>query len=271
MSIEDSYDADEHRTFDTRWPNLARAYNSLLGGKDCYPTDIAFANEVIADYPLVTDIVRANRYFIARAVRYLAGVRLIDQFLDLGTGLPSIGSSADKVHEFARETRPDARALYVDNDPNVVMFGKAWLQVDRQTWMAEGDIRHPKAIIENAIAEGQIDFGRPVAVLLCSVLHYFDGDMPWQIIESFRKVMAPGSCLVISHAESSPQMDWIARLYRDVIGVGTTRTREEIAAMFDGFELVAPGVVSLPEWRPDLMPLEPLGEFPFVGGIGRLR
>ncbi|MET7337533.1 SAM-dependent methyltransferase [Nonomuraea sp. NPDC005650] len=240
----------ESPAFDPHTPNVARLYDYFLGGKDHFPADRAAAEKVLDAAPELRVAVRANRAFLGRAVRYLAESG-ITQFLDIGTGLPG----QDNVHEVARKITPGARVVYVDRDPVVLVHARALLAGQGDTTAVEGDLRKPEGILRNPEVMAAIDFGRPVGVLLTATMHYLgDADHPREVVASLHDAMAPGSYLVMSHCTSDARaaaVETITEVYRGTNAPLTPRSRERIAELFEGFELVDPGLVWLPEWRPD--------------------
>jgi SAM-dependent methyltransferase len=230
----------------------ARVYDYWLGGKDNFPADREAAEEVAEALPTIKRSARANRAFMVRAVRYLAAEAGIRQFLDIGTGIPT----SPNVHEVAQEIAPDARIVYVDNDPIVLVHARALLtsHPDGRTDYLDADVRDPDKILEGAAAT--LDFRRPVALLLVATLQYVaDADDPHGIVARLRAALAPGSYLVISHPTRDVQPERIAEaakvMNRLLAAPYTPRTREEITRFFDGLELLPPGVVQTTAWRPD--------------------
>jgi hypothetical protein len=240
---------------DTSTPNVARIYDYLLGGKDNFAADRAAAQQLLAASPDVAGIVRDNRSFIGRAVRYLAGEAGIRQFLDLGAGLPT----RLNVHEMARRIAPDARVVYVDNDPVVFRHGQALLARGEGVAMVDGDLRKPDDILQHKDVRRLLDLTQPVGVVCASVLHFVpDEDEPYRIIGGYRDQLAPGSHLAISHgtsgtAEEDPTgvVGSVTSVYRQASAQLHVRSQAEIQRFFDGFELLDPGVVWMTEWRPD--------------------
>jgi hypothetical protein len=231
----------------------ARVYDYLLGGKDHFAADRKYADAVKAAYPGTVAGVRANRDFLGRAVRFLATDAGIDQFLDIGTGIPAPGST----HEVAQAVRPDSKIVYVDNDPVVLAHARALLigRTPGTTSYLDADIREPGAIL--ARAAGTIDLTRPVAVLLLFILHALsDEDDPYRIVAGIMDAVPRGSYLVISHGAS----DLLSAEESSGIGVAARemsreqyhmRTQAQVARFFDGLEIVEPGIVQAEAWRPD--------------------
>jgi SAM-dependent methyltransferase len=258
---------------DATIPNGARIYDFMLGGKDNFASDQAAAEQMIEANPAAPLTARANRAFLGRAVRYLARDEGIRQFLDLGTGLPT----QHNVHQAAQQVTPDARVVYVDYDPVVVMHGRALLANDDTVTVIEGDLRQPEEILTDPGTRRLIDFDEPVAVLLVAILHFIgDDDDPAGIVARLRDAMAPGSYLVVSHTASESPTAVMAAAQQGFRLAGaplTPRTRDQVRRFFDGYELVDPGVVEVSQWRP------PAGEpattapsaWTIVGGVGRKR
>ncbi|MEV1168278.1 SAM-dependent methyltransferase [Nonomuraea sp. NPDC049784] len=262
----------ESPAFDPHTPNVARLYDYFLGGKDHFPADRAAAAKILQVAPELRAAVRANRAFMRRAVRFLAGSG-VTQFLDIGTGLPG----QDNVHEVAREITPEARVVYVDRDPVVLVHARALLAGQGGTTAVGGDLRKPDEILKHPDVMEAIDFSRPVGVLLTAIMHYIsDSDRPHELVASLRDAMAPGSYLVMSHGTSDARtaaVDTITEVYESTDAPLTLRSRERIAALFEGFELVDPGLVWLPEWRPDQADTIDFADGPesslIFGGVGR--
>jgi hypothetical protein len=236
--------------FDPSVPHPARIYDYWLGGKDHFPADRQVGEQVIRQRPQVVAGARANRAFLARAVRYLAAKRGICQFLDIGTGLPS----ANNTHQIAQRITPAARVVYVDNDPLVLAHARALLTSTRQGACdyLEADLRDPGHILDKAAAA--LDFTQPVAVLLLAVLHFLpDADYPAAIVATLAAGLAPRSCLAISHltADLAPaQVTAAADAYNATSPVPVTvRTHAQVSALFGGLPLLPPGVVPVTEWR----------------------
>ena len=249
----DGSDGGVPRGLDTSVAHPARVYNYWLGGKDNFAADRAAAEAAMAANPLIVPGVRANRAFLVRAVRFLAGEAGIRQFLDIGTGLPS----ADNTHEVAQAIAPECRIAYVDNDPIVLRHAEALLTSapDGATTYVQADVRDPDAIVRQVAAT--LDFGRPIAVMLLAILQNIpDSDDPHQLVARLMTAAGPGSWLVISHPASDIHPEIMAEMasrlndrQRPAEQVWF-RTREAISRFFDGLELAAPGVVQLHRWRP---------------------
>ena len=240
---------------DASVPNVARIYDYLLGGKDNFAADREAAQRLLAGIPHMAGLVRDNRSFIARAVRFLAGEAGVRQFLDLGAGLPARSC----VHEMARAVAPDARVVYVDNDPVVVSHGQALLESGDGVAAVLGDLRRPAEVLGHPQVAGLLDFSQPVAVLCAAVLHFVpDEDGPHEVIAAYRDHLAPGSYLALTHGTVGTPENDPRGLAQKATGVYErssaslhVRPLPEIVRFFDGFELVDPGVVWMGQWRPD--------------------
>jgi hypothetical protein len=232
-------------------PNIARIYDYLLGGKDNFEVDREVAVHLAEVQPLVVTGVRANRAFVRRATAFLAE-RGIAQFIDLGSGLP-IG---DNVHEVAGRVNPDVKVVYVDNDPVVLVHGQALLADNHRTIVVEGDIREPEQILADRQVRGLIDVGQPIGVLCAAIFHFVsDAEDPARIVRSFAEVMVPGSALVVSHVvdDGDERPDAATRegaaIYCETTAPFVLRSRAQVAAWFEGFTLVPPGLVDADAWR----------------------
>ena len=253
---------------DIHKPSGARVYDAILGGKDNFPWDRAVAAEVIAAFPQAATSAMLNRQVLERAVRYLHD-QGIDQFLDLGSGLPT----ARNTHEIAQELNPRALVAYVDNDPIVLAHGRAQLAGDAATTVVTADARHPDTIVNSPAITAFLDFSRPIGLVLNAVIHHLsDDEDPHGVVTKLVSALAPGSYLQLTHfCTAGPAAAALERVLMRSIGSGRMRSRAEITGFFDGLELVDPGVVCLPEWRPDRpvsYPLD-LGGQLLLGGMGR--
>ncbi len=261
--------------FDTSRPNVARVYDYLLGGKDHFAADRQAAQRLIETLPNAAAIAKANRTFLAAAVRHAARAG-IAQFLDIGAGLPTSPS----VHECARAIVPGARVAYVDNDPVAVTYAQALLATGDGVIAIEGDAREPEAILAGPELAAVIDLTEPVCLALVSMLHFFTADEADMIVDGFRQRMVPGSYLIISQGNASrPPREAVQDAYGSGITL-TGRTAAEIAAYFDGFDLVPPGLVPVAEWpaaQPDAWPPPRQAAQPtspqagMLAGVGRKR
>lgn len=237
--------------FDPTIPSVARVYDYMLGGKNNFAADRQLAEQLMAAFPMTAWVARQNRAFVGRAVRYCAG-QGVDQFLDVGSGLPTM----DNVHEIARRAIPDAAVVYVDNDKVALSHASALLATSPGVTSIFGDLREPGKILADVAAGGLIDLSRPVVVLLAAILHFIpDSDDPAGIVATFRDAMPAGSYLILSHIchDGGPEDAGRASdMYRDQRASSNlvTRSKADIAALFAGFDLVEPGLVTTSQWRP---------------------
>ncbi|MGH3588931.1 MAG: SAM-dependent methyltransferase [Pseudonocardia sp.] len=231
-------------------PSAARVYDYFLGGAHNFAVDRELAEAIAAMTPNIGDTMRANRAFLRRAVRFLAGAG-ITQFLDLGSGIPTVGN----VHEIARQANPAARVVYVDVDPIAVTHSRAILADDPQTTAIHGDIRDVDAVLSAPGTRRLLDLDRPVAVLLLGVLHFVpDSDDPAGIVGRLRDAIGPGSYLALVNVTHEDQPPEVIEAQKLAGRTGTPihlRSRAELLAQFAGLSLVEPGLVHLPLWRPD--------------------
>jgi hypothetical protein len=260
-------------------PSVARVYDCYLGGKDNFAVDREVVERTKQVFPPDWDAARGgldNRAFLRRVVRHLVVDAGIRQFVDFGSGLPTLGN----VHEIAQDIAPQARVVYVDNDPIVLVHARALLGNTETTQVITADLRHPGEILDNPKVRDFIDFSRPIGLLLFAILHHINDDEdPVGIVERLRAVMTPGSYLAISHfcdpgaayPEDAARAGMCEKIFNEKLGTGRWRTREEIRAFFGELALVEPGLVPLPEWRPD--PGDDLTVHPtyrlFEGGVAR--
>ncbi len=250
--------------------HTARIWNYWLGGKDNYPIDREVGDQIRRLHPGIGDYARADRAFLGRAVRYLAGEAEIDQFLDIGTGLPTV----DNTHEVAQRVAPASRVVYVDNDPLVLAHARALLTSTREgaTDYIDADLHDPGKIL--AEAAQTLDFDKPVAVTMLGVVIFINEDEEaYSIVRQFLDAVPSGSYLVLSHTITSPEMPDVdaAVAFWNEHGTPklTQRTPEQMARFFDGLELLEPGVVSCSRWRPEDTPWGVPDEVAMFGGVGR--
>ncbi len=256
---------------DTKRANVARVYDYWLGGSHNFLTDQDLARAIVAVEPNARAIARANRAFLGRAVRFLAAAG-IRQFLDIGSGIPTEGN----VHEVAQRADPQAHVVYADTDPVAVAHSKAILAGNANAAIIEADLREPEKILTHPTVGKLIDFSQPTGLLLVAVLHFIaDAEDPWRIVATLRDALAPGSYLVLGHGtdESKPTVARAAEAVynRSVATDVHVRSRAEILRLFDGFDIVDPGLVFMPQWRPDSpadVPADP-SQFWGLVGVGR--
>lgn len=250
-------------------------YDYFLGGHHNFPVDRAAAEQIIALGPQVPLIAHANRAFLRRAVNALIALG-ITQFLDIGSGIPTVGN----VHEVAQAANPEARIVYVDIDPLAVTHSASILTGNANATVVQADARRPETILDHPEVRRLLDFSRPIAVLLVSFLHFVtDDDEASALVRGLRDALAPGSYIVISHSI----LESIEGMPQDVVEQGTAvynrssnpvrmRPRAQVARFFDGLELIEPGLVDMPLWRPegpDDVYLDTPEKSAFVAGIGR--
>ncbi|QOV37721.1 SAM-dependent methyltransferase [Streptomyces ferrugineus] len=235
---------------DTSKPHSARFWNYFVGGKDHYEVDRRIGDEIKEIFPGLVDVAVTSRLFLGRAVRHLAGEAGIRQFLDIGTGLPT----ADNTHEVAQRVAPDARIVYVDNDPIVLAHASALLTStpEGMTTYLDADLYDPEAVLE--AAAGTLDLSRPVALMILNTLgHVADHDQARDLVRRLLAGLPSGSHLVISDSTATSEGMIAASEAYNASGAVPYHVRSigEIAAFFDGLDLVDPGIVQVPEWRPD--------------------
>jgi hypothetical protein len=245
-------------------------YDYYLGGKDNFEADRVAAEKVLALIPGLRRASVENRRFLRRVVRFMAGEAGIDQFLDIGVGLPTQGA----VHEVAHEVNPDARIVYVDYDPVVITHGQALLAVKDKSIMVQANLRDADGILAMPEVTAHLDVGKPVAITLFAILHFISDDMdPEGIVGSLRDAIAPGSYLGLSHIGSDffPDKQALAKavaVYEKASERVWPRRHDQIRGLFNGFELLEPGLVPKHEWRPvtSVAPETPTISW---GGVGR--
>ncbi|MDC2960074.1 SAM-dependent methyltransferase [Streptomyces gilvifuscus] len=260
------------RRIDTLRPHTARIWNYWLGGGDYYEVDRMAGDRIRELHPGIGEYARADRLFLGRAVRHLVTEAGIRQFLDIGTGLPT----ADNTHEVAQRLAPEARIVYVDNDPLVLAHARALLTStpEGRTDHLDEDLRNVESVLERAART--LDLSRPVALLLLGVVIFVgDDEDPYGVVRRFMEALPAGSHLVLSHTVTSPALPEVDDAVRFWNEHGTPRltqrTPEAVVRFFDGLELLEPGVVTCSRWRPD----DPDGDTPdevgIYGGVGRKR
>jgi hypothetical protein len=257
---------------DTSKANIARVYDYWLGGSHNFQADQDAARTLIAMEPNIREIVRANRAFLGRAVRFLAGEAGVRQFLDIGSGIPA----SQPVHQTAQQVAPGSRVVYVDNDEVAVAHSRLILDDNPDAAIIQADLREPAKILADPETQLLIDFSQPVGLLLMAVLHFVPGEEEVsRIMTTLREALVPGSYLVICHScrDAKPEMaDSATSVYNSrVAAQAVMRSRDEIRDLFTGFSIVDPGLVWIPEWRPDApgdVPADPQQYWGLVG-VGR--
>lgn len=232
-------------------PNAARMYDYFLGGAANFAVDRDAADRALAVTPEIGRFARANRSFLGRAVTHLCSLG-IDQFLDLGSGVPTVGN----VHEIAHRHCPTARVAYVDVEPIAVSHARWILGEHPQVTVTQADIREPEQVLGSPEVTGLLDFTRPIALLAVAILHFVaDDDDPAALLEDYRRACAPGSYLCLSHASpitmTAEQVAGGRAIYRTTTTPITPRPGDDIAAMLNGWQLLKPGLVPIAQWRPD--------------------
>ncbi|WP_434743252.1 SAM-dependent methyltransferase [Micromonospora sp. SH-82] len=251
-------------------PSAARVYDYFLGGAHNFEVDRRLAAQIAAMTPNLAATMRAGREFLRRAVRTLLDSG-VDQFLDIGSGIPTVGN----VHEVAQAADPSARIVYVDIDPVAVSHSRELLAGNELTAVLHADLREPDRILAGARESGLIDLTRPVGVLLAGVVHFVpDADRPADLLATLRAAVAPGSFLVVSHStfeDQPPEMLDAQRLSARTDTEITLRSRAEITGFFGDWTILEPGAVHMPLWRPDLPPDpdERPERFGAFGGVAR--
>jgi len=230
---------------DTTVAHPARVYDYVLGGKDNWPVDREVAERVLSVLPNARDEALANRAFLRRTVRY-AAERGVTQFLDIGTGIPTVGPT----HETAHAVEPAARIVYVDNDPIVLTHARALLVNDDLTYVIQADVRRPRSLLDHPETRRRLDFTRPIALMFVGLLYFVTDDELDGLIEQYTRELAPGSLMLLSHAIDSPETRATQAVYKATAPL-IPRGLGQIADLFGDWELVEPGLVPVHDWRPD--------------------
>ncbi|UJW35567.1 SAM-dependent methyltransferase [Saccharothrix sp. AJ9571] len=252
---------------DLEHPNPARIYDWFLGGNANWAIDREFGAKAVAAFPMVRSMAKVGREFLGRGVHYLAR-QGITQFLDLGSGVPTVGN----VHEIADSVNPDSRCVYVDNEPVAVAHSQVLLEREgdlRRHAVLQADLRNPEDVWERAMDTGVLNPREPIGLIMVNVLYFVSQeDGPEDIIGQYRDLLVPGSYFLSSHmtvdgvpAEGEEERAAVRRQYRNSATPLHLRSREEFTRFFDGFDLVDPGVTWIPEWRPDELKSEATQDF----------
>jgi len=254
--------------------SIARVYDAFLLGKDNYEIDREVLHKVQKAAPEAQDLAFENRGFLIRACRFLASQTGITQFLDLGSGLPT----AENTHQVVQRLAPEAKVLYIDNDPVVLAHGRALLEENENTLFVSADIFDPDAVLSLSEVNDFLDFSQPIAVIQNGTLHHYIGDDGPQIMQKYVDAVVPGSYTVIAHFfdPETPEHSQIARMMEEKfvhspMGSGVFRTRKQLLELFPGQELVPPGLVLCDDWWPDGPRVKPLNQVEecIAGGVGR--
>lgn len=260
---------------DTSRASIARVYDASLGGKDNYDVDRAALGQILEVAPRQGDVSLMNRRWLHRVTRYLAGTVGIDQFLDIGAGLPTVGNT----HEIAQQQNPEAVVVYVDNDPVCNAHGRVLLEQNDYTHFVPADLTQPDTLLELPDIVKHLDMSRPLGLILCGILHHVDDDLdPAAIMRRYIDKLPAGSYVAITHFwdpdDGSELHDLALELQRRFtqmgLGSGWYRTREQIAEYFGDLTLIEPGLVELEDWWPAGPPVRPRlpEERVMIGGVG---
>jgi S-adenosyl methyltransferase len=236
--------------FDASKPHVARVYDYLLGGKDNFAADRAVGDRMLTSVPAVQLGVRAQRDVLGRVVRYLVGDVGLRQLLDIGSGLPT----ADNVHEIAQRIDPATRVVYLDNDPVVLSHSEALLADDTSAFVVDGDLRDPAGILAHPDVRKHLDWEQPIGLLMCGILHYvLDEEHPADVVATLYHALPSGSYVFIHHllATQDPAAAALQDQMRAGLGRAQFRTLDQVRTLFDGLELIEPGLVIVPDWRPE--------------------
>ncbi|MEV0788602.1 SAM-dependent methyltransferase [Kribbella sp. NPDC050459] len=245
-----SDDSEYNPGFDTSQPTIARVYDALLGGKDNFAADREGAALYLKYVPDAGRCAIENREALVRGVHYLVRTAGIDQFLDIGSGLPT----QKNTHQAAQEINPDARAAYVDNDPIVLAHGRALLATNNSTIVVTADLREPQSILDNEEIKAHLDFSRPIALMVVGLhMHFHDDEKPDEWVRTLMDALVPGSYLFITDFVDTgePLQKSMERAGLESLGNGWIRTPERIEQHFLGLPLVPPGVDFLARWHPE--------------------
>ena len=236
---------------DPSTPTFARVYDYFLGGKDNFAADREVADMVMQLVPEAPVVAQGNRVAIERAVTYMAAELGIDQFVDIGSGLPT----SSNVHQFARAANPAARVVYVDNDPIVLAHGRALLTETGVATFIQGDLYEPEKIVTHPGLTGMLDLSRPVGVVLAAIIHHVPDDRdPARTVRSLHSFLAPGSHVMLTHLHDSgddPRVEEAKRVLQSGLGGSYFRHSSEIERFMEGLTILEPGVAHVTAWRPD--------------------
>ncbi|QIS18980.1 SAM-dependent methyltransferase [Nocardia terpenica] len=276
MSKPSAYPSEVPVGVDTTRASIARVYDAALNGKDNFEIDREVLAQVRTVAPGVAELAWANRDFLIRSCRFLASQAGIEQYLDLGSGLPT----AENTHQVVQRIRPNARVVYVDNDPMVLTHARALLEENPQTSIVTADIFRPLEVLSNQVVREELDFSRPIALFHIGTLHHYLGEDAGALMQTYIDALPSGSFVAIAHFYD-PEVPGLSDLavkmedkfVHSPMRSGRFRTRPEIQAMFGDLDMVDPGLVLCDDWWPDgprLAPLSPVRQC-IVGGVGRKR
>jgi S-adenosyl methyltransferase len=256
-------DSDWRVTFRPDIPSSARIYDYFLGGKDNFPADREAAEEIAGYLPAIREAARWNRAFVGRAVRFLVNEAKITQLLDIGSGLPTKGN----VHEVAHAANPASRVVYVDHDPVVLAHARDLLLKERNAVIIKHDMRDPDHILDDHEVRNLLDFTQPIGLLFVSMLQFLpDQDDPGALINRLLAPFPSGSYVALTHgtADADPYVNDAAKVYDGATTKLWPRTKSKVLALVDGMDLVEPGLVWTPQWRPDpddVVPADPADSY----------
>lgn len=260
---------------DTSQPSIARAYDALCGGKDNFEADRAAMREILEVTPAAQQVVRSNRDWLIRVSRYLAGTAGMTQFLDVGAGLPT----AENTHEAVQRVQPEAEVVYVDNDPAVLAYGRALLVENNRTHLAYGDLTQPRELLVSPEVTNVLTLDQPLVLMQCGTLHHVE---PYEhaqtVMHEYIDALPSGSYVALTHMHNPQDGSRSAEIaagfeeaFQRTMGTARYRTESEITGLFDGLELVEPGLTYLHEWWPDgpqPSELHPV-MYTLLGAVGR--
>ncbi|MEU2616175.1 SAM-dependent methyltransferase [Micromonospora sp. NPDC007271] len=263
--------ADQHQPasaeIDASVPHSARIYDYWLGGKDNFAADRAVAEALATAIPTIRAMAAENRHFVHRVARYLVGQAGVRQFLDIGTGIPT----RPNLHEVAQQIAPETRVVYVDNDPIVLVHARA-LMISTEQGRSEyihADLREPEKILQDPALTGTLDLDQPVALTLIAILMLLaDTDDPWGKVRVLMDALPSGSYVAITHPTGDFDPEAMAAAVSSAAKGGMTlvpRSRAEVARLFDGWELIEPGIVPVMAWQPDNAPSDPHAAYYWAG------
>lgn len=253
MTDADTFKVAPSASIDTTSPSVARAYDLFLGGKNNYTVDAEFRDQFLQICPPGIELATENRGWLVRASRWMAASAGIDQFLDVGSGLPT----QENTHDVVQRVTPEATVLYVDNDPVCQAHGRALLEDNHYTRFVDADLRNAREVLEHPVVQQHIDWTRPVGLIQSGTLHHVaDEYQPQEVMRQYRDALPPGSVLALSHFYDPEDGGRLSQLCRDLenamlnVGTGWWRNQAAIEAFFGDFDMVSPGVVRLCDWWP---------------------
>jgi SAM-dependent methyltransferase len=266
---------DGDPVIDTSKPSIARVYDYALGGKDNFEVDRQVLTNMLSIDPEMPTLAKEHRLWSRKVVRWLADEVGIEQFLDCGSGLPTM----ENTHQAAQRANPDARVLYVDNDPVVIAHGRALLEDNQNTLFMNADLRHPDDLLDNRAVDRFLDLEQPVAMIQCATIHHVDKlEEQQSIMARYVDRLASGSYVVLTHVHNPGDGGEVSRLaeqmeaaYQSTNATTHWRPHEEIETLFDGLELIEPGLVPLHRWWPSgpaTSTVRPILDL-VLGGVGR--